>query len=216
MAQDVSKQPASTEAVKTVPAAPSGGSSPIATPKSVFYINYFDQILPGHVKALMGVCTQIVTKKNPDVLYFLFSSPGGVVDAGITFYNFLRSLPAEIVMHNTGAIDSVATVIFLAGDRRYAAKHSSFLFHGIHTQFQRDSTMQPSGLRERLSRLETDESKITGIVAERSAMTEGEMRDLFQQGQSVDLAFAIEKKIIHEIRNPEIPKGADLVSINVN
>ena len=200
MAQDVPKpQPAPTPAAK-----------------SVFYINYFDQIQPPHIKVLMGVCTQVITQKKPDVLYFLFSSPGGQVDAGITFYNFLRSLPAEIVMHNTGAIDSVATAIFLAGDRRYAAKHSSFLFHGIQAQFHKDSRAPTSLMREQLSRLEADESKITGIVAERSAMTEGEMRDLLQQGKAVDLAFAIEKKIIHEIRNPEIPKGADLLSINVN
>jgi len=214
MAQDVPKsQPAPPPAAK-----PSSTSSPspISIPKSVFYINYFDQISPPHVKVLMGVCTQVITQKKPDVLYFLFSSPGGQVDAGITFYNFLRSLPAEIVMHNTGAIDSIGTVIFLAGDQRYAAKHSSFLFHGVQTQFQKDSAVHPSHLRERLSRLETDESKITGIVAERSEMTEGEMRDLFQQGQAIDLATALKKKIIHEIRNPEIPKGADLVSINVN
>jgi ATP-dependent Clp protease protease subunit len=209
MAQDVPKQPAPQEAAKIVPPAPE-------IPKSVFYVNYFDQIQPPHIKVLMGVCTQIITQKKPDVLYFLFSSPGGQVDAGITFYNFLRSLPAEIVMHNTGAIDSVATAIFLAGDRRYAAKHSSFLFHGISAQFQKDSRLLTHPVREQLTRLEADESKITGIVAERSAMTEGEMRDLLQQGKAVDLAFAIEKKIIHEIRNPEIPKGADLMSINVN
>lgn len=195
---------------------PQPSSPPPSPPPSVFYVNYFDQIQPPHVKALMGLCTQIITQKQPDVLYFLFSSPGGSVDAGITFYNFLRSLPVEIVMHNTGSIDSVATIIFLAGERRYAAKHSSFLFHGIQAQFQKDAVMQPSSLREHLSRVEGDESKITGIVAERSDLTEGEMRELFRQGESKDLAFAIEKKIIHEIRNPQIPKGAQIASVNVN
>jgi ATP-dependent protease ClpP protease subunit len=203
MAQDVP------EAAKIVPPAPE-------IPKSVFYINYFDQIVPAQVKVLMGVCAQVITQKKPDVLYFLFSSPGGQIDAGITFYNFLRSLPAEIVMHNTGAIDSVSTVIFLAGDRRYAATHSSFLFHGIQMQFQKDSRLLTHQVREQLTRMETDESKITGIVAERSEMTEGEMRDLLKQGKSVDLATALKKKIIHEIRTPKIPQGADFLSINVN
>jgi len=68
---------------------------------------------------------------KPDVLYFLFSSNGGSVNAGIALYNFLRALPVEIIMHNTGSIDSIATVIFLAADKRYAALHSTFLFHGV-------------------------------------------------------------------------------------
>jgi hypothetical protein len=42
------------------------------------------------------------------------------------------------------------------------------------------------------------------------------MQELFREGKTVELAFAIEKKIIHEIRNPEIPKGAEFASINVN
>jgi len=198
-------------------AAPAVAEAKPAPPQqNIFYINYFDQIDAARVKALMGICTQIITQKKPDVLYFLFSSPGGQVDAGIALYNFLRSLPAQIVMHNTGAIDSVATVIFLAGERRYAAKHSSFLFHGVQMQFGKDSTAQPSHLKERLSRLESDESKITGIVAERSTLTEGEMRDLFREGQSKDVTFAIEKNIIHEIRDPKIPRGAEFASININ
>lgn len=184
--------------------------------KKVFYLNYFDQILEPQVKTLMNVCSQIIAQKKPDTLYFLFSSPGGSVNAGITFYNFLRSLPAQIVMHNTGSIDSVATVIFLAGERRYAAKHSSFLFHGIQRQIGKDSRFRSTDLKEQLSGLELNESKLIGIISERCELTEGEIRDLFQQGESKDLSFALEKKIIDEIRNPKIPKGAEFASINVN
>lgn len=168
------------------------------------------------MKALMNLCSQIIAQKKPDVLYFLFSSPGGSVNAGITFYNFLRSLPAEIVMHNTGSIDSVATVVFLAGERRYAAKHSSFLFHGIQRNIPKDTRFRSTDLKEQLSGLELNESKLIGIISERCELTEGEIRDLFQQGESKDLAFALEKKIINEIRNPQVPKGAQFASVNVN
>jgi ATP-dependent Clp protease, protease subunit len=200
---------------KPIPA-PAPAPAPPAPPPNVFYINYFDQIAEPQVKALMGICTQIVTQKKPDVLYFLFSSPGGSVNAGITFYNFLRSLPAEIVMHNTGSIDSVATVVFLAGDRRYAAKHSSFLFHGIQRQVGKETRWRTTDIKEQLSGLELNESKLIGIISDRCELTEGEIRDLFQQGESKDLAFALEKKIINEIKNPQIPKGAQFASVNVN
>jgi ATP-dependent protease ClpP protease subunit len=38
-------------------------------------------------------------------------------------------------MHNTGSIDSAATVIFLAASERYAAKHSTFFVSWTHVEF---------------------------------------------------------------------------------
>src|SRR5215467_10757045 len=66
------------------------------------YVNYFDSIDESKTKALMAICSDIVAKQKPHTLYFLFSSMGGSVNAGITLYNFLRSLPVEIIMHNNG------------------------------------------------------------------------------------------------------------------
>ncbi len=56
----------------------------------------------------MAVASEIINKQKPDVIYCLFSSHGGQVEAGITLYNFLRSLPVELVMHNTGSTDHIA------------------------------------------------------------------------------------------------------------
>jgi hypothetical protein len=72
------------------------------TPVSTIYVNYFDSINASKIKALMAICSDIVAKNKPDVIYFLFSSVGGEVNAGIALYNFLRALPVEIVMHNCG------------------------------------------------------------------------------------------------------------------
>src|SRR5881396_644821 len=106
---------------KPQPPAPGEPSSPTAVPEpKTIYINYFDGINEAKVKVLMAVCSELIGKQHPDQLYFLFSSNGGSINAGITFYNFLRALPTEIVMHNIGSIDSIATVIFLAGEKRFA------------------------------------------------------------------------------------------------
>jgi len=50
---------------------------------------------------------------------------------GVTLYNFIRSLPVKTIMHNIGIIDSIANVVFLAANERYANPSSSFLFHGV-------------------------------------------------------------------------------------
>ena len=72
------------------------------------YINYFDVIDEARAKALMAVCSNIVAKSRPKTILFFVFLQGGSVNAGITLYNFLRSLPVELVMHNTGSVDSIA------------------------------------------------------------------------------------------------------------
>ncbi len=187
-----------------------------AVPPPTIYINFFDGINDSKVKTLMGMVSQIVAQHKPQTLYFLFSSPGGQVNAGIVLYNFLRALPVEIVMHNTGAVDSIGTVIFLAGAKRYAASHSTFLFHGVQTIFQANAQFGHVQLVEQLSMLRQDENKIAGIISERSQLTLAEIKELFHQGESKDISFAKDKGIIHDVREPAIPKDAPFITINLN
>jgi ATP-dependent protease ClpP protease subunit len=59
------------------------------------------------------------------------AAPSGRVMNGINIYNVLRGLPAKVVFHNVGNVDSIGNVLFLAGDERYACPHSTFMFHGV-------------------------------------------------------------------------------------
>lgn len=178
------------------------------------YINFFNEITPQSVNNLMGVCTQLL-RETPDELYFLFSSPGGHVDSGITLYNYLKAIAPKIIMHNTGAINSIATVVFLAGDERYAANHSTFLFHGVKTGFSKDSQMTLAQIREIESQLKEDEKKISGIVAGQTELTDDDIAKLFAQGESKGLEFAIDKGIVSEVRDPQISSGAPIVNMGL-
>ena len=162
----------------------------------------------------MALCTEVIAKAKPATLYFTFSSPGGDVGAGITFYNYLRGLPAELVMHNIGSVDSIATVIFLAAHRRYACQHSRFLFHGIKSNFNQGAQITTAQLREIQSSMDQDERRIKEIVVERSKLTEADMNGLFQQGDTKNSGFALEKGIIHDIRDFALPAGAQIATAN--
>jgi ATP-dependent Clp protease, protease subunit len=183
-------------------------------PSGVFYINYFDAITDSKVRALMALCTEIIGKVKPTNLYFGFSSPGGSVAAGVTLYNFLRALPVEISMHNVGSVDSIATVIFMAGGKRYACQHSRFLFHGVALTFGKDQVVNAAQMNEHLSGLEQDEGRIKELIAERSGLNPGELDALFRQGETKDPAFALQKRIIDDIRDFSIPNGAQIVTAN--
>lgn len=182
--------------------------------EKTIYINYFDVIDEARTKAIMSICAQLLSQQKPDRLYFLFASAGGSVNAGIALYNYLKALPLKITMHNTSTIDSIATVVFLAGDERYAAPHSSFLYHGVASNFPQGARVNLAQMREFESRLKHDQDKIAGIIAENTGITEEETKKLFSQGESKDLEFAKEKGVITDIRSPIIPKEAPLISMD--
>ncbi len=183
--------------------------------KKVIYVNYYDAINDVKVKAIMASLSDIISREKPDTIYWLFSSPGGNVDAGITLYNYLRALPVEIIMHNTGNIDSIANVVFLSADIRYTCVHSSFLFHGIVWNFAANSAMTKGQLFEIISGINLSESKISGIITERTKLTPPEIAALFAQGESKDAVFALSNRFVCEIKNPDIPIGINVLSFNL-
>jgi ATP-dependent Clp protease protease subunit len=182
--------------------------------KDTVYINLFGEINPQRVGQVMNVCTAVIGQYNPQTLYFIFSSNGGDVTSGITLYNFLRSLPVKVVMHNIGSIDSIATVIFIAGAERFAVENSSFLFHGVAVGVQQGAQFNLAAIQEIDSRLSTDQDKIAGIIASRTKMTKREMAALFKKGESKKLDFALKKGVIDKVRECKVPEGEVLISIS--
>lgn len=107
-------------------------------------------------------------------------------------------------MHNNGHIDSIANIIFLSGEKRYAFPNSSFLFHGISLNLS--SALVRTQLHENLSRVVSMEKRMSEVIVSNSALMPDEVEELFQQGESKDVNFALKKKIIHEIKVQSIPK----------
>ena len=69
--------------------------------------------------------------KQYDQFLILISSPGGNVLAGISGFNFLKGIPAEVIMHNYGCVASITAVLYCAGSTRYCVPHATFTLHGV-------------------------------------------------------------------------------------
>jgi ATP-dependent protease ClpP protease subunit len=182
--------------------------------EKIIYINFFDSIDPIKVNKFIQFTTEIIDLHEPSELYFFIASNGGDVDSGFVLYNFLVSLQSKlsVTMHNTGTIDSIANVVFAAGQNRYAAPNSSFLFHGVSINMQ--GGVSRTILKESLSRLEGMENRIAHTVSRHSKLTEFELTSLFNQGEGKDVQFALSKEIIQEIKLPTVPKGAIHLAMN--
>ena len=178
------------------------------------YISYYDAINDQKAKSLMALCANIIAQHNPGQIYFLFSSTGGSVDAGVALYNYLRSLPVPLVMHNTGSVDSIANVVFLAANERYANPHASFLLHGINWGFGQGANLSRAALQEVISCFKADEARMSGIITARTTISADELTKLYRQGDSVRLTFAKEKGLVHDIREAKVPSGAPFIACN--
>ncbi len=110
-------------------------------------------------------------------------------------------------MHNIGTIDSIANVIFMGGQKRYAAPNSAFLYHGIVMNFGAGGYGRTI-LKENLSRLDGMETRMADTISKNSKLTTAELKDFFQQGEGKDVNFALSKEVIHEIKIPSVPQGA--------
>lgn len=183
--------------------------------QDTIYFTYTEAITTGKVAFFIHACNQAIIQVNQQLaqekqhrksvakLYFMFNSNGGQVDAGIMLHNYLKSLPYEIIMHNISTIESIALPVFLAAQKRYAVPNATFLLHGVAAQIN-GSINKPQVL-ELLSRIENDEKKIESIISSNSLISEVELQEYFLHGKSVDAQFAVEKGIIQDIKQAQIP-----------
>ena len=133
--------------------------------------------------------------------------------SGMNLYNVLRAMPFRLTTHNAGNVDSIGNAIFLAGERRFACPHSTFMFHGVGFDGEPGTRFEEKVLRERLDGLLADQTRIGNIIQERTSIAEEDVQALFREAQTKDATYAASVGIVHEIRDIEIPSGAPIVSL---
>jgi len=72
----------------------------------------------------------------------LIHSTGGWVSDGIVIHNYLRTLPVELVTYNSGAVSSIAVLVYLAGRRRVVNGSATFMIHKSTLTFPAPTTAE--------------------------------------------------------------------------
>jgi ATP-dependent Clp protease protease subunit len=176
------------------------------------YISFSAEIIPHTTEALIGLVSQQVNigVKN---IYLLLSTPGGSVMHGMNLYNFLRAVPLQLTTHNVGNVDSIGNAVFLAGEKRYACAHSTFMFHGVGFDMPGQTRLEEKILQERLDSILADQKRIGSVIEERTRIEKDAIADLFREAKTKDAAFAAGCGIIDEIRDVKIPPGGPIYSL---
>jgi ATP-dependent protease ClpP protease subunit len=88
-------------------------------------IRFYSPVTEQSVSQLLNTVDQKL-KAGTKRFVLLISSPGGSVFAGLSAYHYLKGIPAEIITHNFGEVDSIATVIYCAGSSDIPSRREDF------------------------------------------------------------------------------------------
>jgi ATP-dependent protease ClpP protease subunit len=189
-------------------------------PPETVYINFSAEIVPSTTETLIATVGN-AANQGVKTVYLMLSTPGGQVMNGLNLYNVLRGLPVELITHNVGNVDSIGNTIFMAGSRRYACRHSTFMFHGVsaHAQATVSTNTGPLAvlgekeLRERLGAIQADQKRIGSIIKDRTLLDESAIDTLFLEAQTKEANWALASGVIGEIRDVKVPAGHPIISL---
>lgn len=145
--------------------------------------------------------------------HILLSSNGGSVHHGITAYNFLRGIPAEIITHNIGSIDSIAAVIFCAGAKRLSVPNGRFLIHSVSWSSQGPVSFQEKELKEISSHLKIDRENISKIIAGNCQKSTQEIEQIMLEGKMFNPEEAKEFGLVTSISEELATNNMPLIGI---
>lgn len=186
-------------------------ATPVPAPPTT-YVSFSAEINAHTCEALIAAMAQQANAGVQNV-YLLLSTPGGAVMNGMNLYNVLRAMPFNLTTHNVGNVDSIGNAVFLAGERRYACPHSTFMFHGVGFPAQPGQHLEIKAVREIQNGIEADQKRIASVLTERTDLSQEDAEALFVEASTKDAAYAARRGVIDEIRDVQIPPGSPVIAL---
>jgi len=181
-------------------------------PKKTTVIRFYAPITEDSIGRLLNVIDSKL-KEGTRRFVLLISSPGGSVFAGLTAYHYLRGIPAEIVTHNFGEVDSIATVIYCAGATRYSVPQGRFLLHPIAANFAAGIPFDTGIINEQLKLMQQQSASIASVISETVKKPLPDVETIITGRTTYSATDAQKFGLVTAIRSELFDEGSDLVSI---
>ncbi len=176
-------------------------------------IKFFAPVINPTINALMNALDQKLRVGQRSFI-LLISSPGGDVFHGLTMYNYLKGIPADITTHNFGSVDSIGVVLYCGGSHRFSVPTARFLLHGVSAQFPQPISLEEQQLEERLKGLRIDLQNIAKVIAATTGKHQDEVVQAMLDRTALNPEEARAWGLVHEIKAELFPPGAEVISIH--
>ena len=135
---------------------------------------------------------------------------------GLTIYNILRGLPIRLITHNVGNVDSIGTVVYLAGEQRYACAQARFMLHGVSFTPMVQTQLFEKNFQEKLDSVRADQARIAAVYNDRAGISLDDAEKFFLGETTITAEVARERGIVHELREVSIPAGSPVLQLVFN
>lgn len=180
-------------------------------PKSLI-IKFFAPITPPTSSALIQVIDKAM-KDGIEELTLLISSSGGNTNEGISLYNYLKGIPIKkIITHNFGITDSIAVVIFCAGEERFSSPQGRFVIHGVSIIGPLEN-IERQQIKEIFEGVDLDIKNISEIIAKNTNKSEKEIIDAMNEKTTLNPSDARDWGLINGTRTNLFEKDSHMISI---
>lgn len=146
-----------------------------------------------------------------DEINLCFSSMGGYVADGVYLYNYIRGLPAKIVIYNIGTVSSIAVTVFVGAAERYCSTHSVFMIHP--TTISSSEGMSAERLQSNMSAALADDERTEKILRERTSIPD----DILCARRTKDVHIlpdqAVDIGLVQGVREFSLPRGHQIAQI---
>lgn len=183
-----------------------------AEPPQDVYVMFDDTIAPQPAQALIKVMAEAANQGVPRVVLCLTTS-GGAIVTGIQLYQVLRGMPFDLTVHAVGDVASAGNIVFVAGQERVAAPHSTFMFHEPTISASEGEEYNVKNLRELAAQLESNGNRNRRILEERTGMSRNEINALKRRTRTLNADEAVAAGLADRIDELVIPPGALTVSV---
>ena len=175
-------------------------------------VKFYSPVSEASIGALMKVVDQ---KLAAGVTHFtvLISTSGGSVFHGLTAYNYLKGIPAEVTTHNIGSVDSIGVALFCAGRVRLSVPQARFLMHPVSMNFREGASYEEPKLVELVKSLRVDMDNCASVVAANTKKTTRQVFRAMLGRTTLDPDTALEWGLVHEIRQELFAEGAEVIPI---
>ncbi len=167
--------------------------------KQAVEITFNESVTKGSLEKLKERIKNVLTENNGADIILLISSVGGDPFTAFGFYDWVELKGISLTTVALGNTDSAAIIIFLAGKRRIAGKHTIFRFHEF-TLSIKDAKFSVSELHQTDLESKKGQDIYIRIVSERCGKSIRKVRNVMKNRVAMNTEDAKAFGLIHEIK----------------